>query len=258
MFNRTDHEDRKYNCIPITFSYVIRFSNRYASEVLTALRCRLIRETFQNVDEIKVLSIGCGPATEVIALEKFSREENKVIKYYGYDINPIWNKTQQILEKHLINTKCNTMFDSSEFQDDNKILPEIDILILNYVISDIHKHDKKNVNFFLENIKKIAEKMKSNSIIIINDVNSYYMGRDEIECWGNKLDKKNYLIAGAYFDYPGRYPKQKFSHLEKVKKFQMTPLLFDVSSTEGINNFIDNISECRSAFILIKKIGGFS
>ena len=96
-------------------------------------------------------------------------------------------------------------------------------------------------------------------IVYYKDYTLHTDGLDNISIiFDSEDDKKNYLIAGAYFDYPGRYPKQKFSHLEKVKKFQMTPLLFDVSSTEGINNFIDNISECRSAFILIKKIGGFS
>ena len=95
--------------------------------------------------------------------------------------------------------------------------------------------------------------MKKNSIIIINDVNSCNMGRDEIENWLNELDKKNYTIAGAYFDYPDRYSKQKFSNLINIKEFPITPLLFDTLSIDGMDNFIEHVSECRSAFVIIKK-----
>lgn len=258
MFNNEEHANRVYKCIPITFSYVIRYTNRYASEIYTVLRCKLVSNTFQNIKKLNVLSIGCGPATELVALEKFSREINKKIRYFGFDPNSIWESAQNTLQTCLVNTNCDADFYSSEFQDNNEILPKIDILILNYIVSDIYKHNRDGVEKFLENITKIIKKMKKNSIIIINDVNSCNMGRDEIENWLNELDKKNYTIAGAYFNYPERYSKQKFSNLINIKEFPITPLLFDTSSIGGMDRFIDHISECRSAFIMIKKIGGSS
>lgn len=258
MFNNEEHANRLYKCTPITFSYAIRYTNRYASEIYIVLRCKLVNNSFQNTNKLNVSSIGCGPATELVALEKFSREQNKQVNYYGYDLNDIWKSVQQTLQNNLTNTNCIATFFNSDFQDNNKILPEIDILILNYVISDIYKHNKEKVKKFLENIIKIVKKMKKNSIIIINDVNSYNMGRDEIEDCLNDLNKNYYTVAGAYFDYSGRYRNQKFSKLVNIKEFPITPLLFDTSSIGGMDRFIDHISECRSAFIMIKKIGGSS
>lgn len=253
MFNNEEHANRVYKCTPITFSYTIRYTNRYASEIYIVLRCKLVNNSFQNTNKLNVLSIGCGPATELVALEKFSREQNKQVNYYGYDLNDIWKSVQQTLQNNLTNTNCIATFFNSDFQDNNKILPEIDILILNYVISDIYKHKKEIVKKILENIIKIVKKMKKNSIIIINDVNSYNMGRNEIEDCLNDLNKNYYTIIGAYFDYSGRYRNQKFSKLENIKEFPITPLLFDTLSINGMDNFIEHVSECRSAFVIIKK-----
>lgn len=255
MFNNDEHAKRVYKCIPITFSYVIRFSNRYASEILTALRCKIVKNVIQNIDEIKVLSIGCGPATELVALEMFSMEEGKQVKFYGYDPNNIWENVQKTLQNSLIGTNCVAEFNCSDFQENNEILPEIDILILNYIVSDIYKHNKDNVEKFFENFSKIVKKMKKNSIIIINDVNSCNMGRDEIEEWGKKIENNDFFIASAYFNYPDRYRNQKFSKFRYIHEFPNTPLLFDTSSILGIDRFVDNVSECRSAFVIIKKIG---
>ena len=78
MFNNSAHAHRTYNCLPITYSYVIRYGNRYSSEMYIILNH--LQKLFER-DTINVVSLGCGPATELIALEKKCSETNKNFTY---------------------------------------------------------------------------------------------------------------------------------------------------------------------------------
>ena len=78
---------RTYTCKTITHMYVLRFMNRYSSEVYHIFSDLLPR--LNNNDLI--LSLGCGPSFETVALEKYSRDNSiGKIRYLGIDSNQIW------------------------------------------------------------------------------------------------------------------------------------------------------------------------
>lgn len=80
--------------------YTCKYSCRYTSELMYAIqRCSGI----QNVDELKVLSFGCGPCTDLFALDAL--KEKKLIsfnsiKYRGVDYSKdVWANIHQDINK---------------------------------------------------------------------------------------------------------------------------------------------------------------
>lgn len=58
-----------YSCTKITYQYVLRFFNRFASEICYAM-CLY---NYKNISRINVVSLGCGPGSEVYGIIKALR-----------------------------------------------------------------------------------------------------------------------------------------------------------------------------------------
>lgn len=80
--------------------YTCKYSCRYTSELMYAIqRCSGI----QNVNKLKVLSFGCGPCTDLFALDAL-KEKNLIsfnsIKYRGVDYSKdVWANIHQDINK---------------------------------------------------------------------------------------------------------------------------------------------------------------
>lgn len=193
MFNDGNHRNRRYCCTPITYSYVIRYTNRYASEIYKGLK----HISFDLFSHINIVSIGSGPSTELISLERYFRDYSIGLPthYTGYDTNNIWgncqNEIARIVEKSNPCIKVKHINERFMPQEVSTSTSGINILIMNYVISDILKHYGGSVvNDFLNNtITPLLRQMPPNSYVLVNDVNSSNMGRDEIEAWVNSLNR---------------------------------------------------------------------
>lgn len=251
MFHDREYAMHRYSCIPITFAYIFRYSNRYASEIYYIMNYFRVLEQFSSNQNINVLSIGCDPATEVIALECLSKEQGKNISCTGFDMNLVWHITQSIMKDVLKDfSSCTVDFCNMELTSDNSLIKNTNILILNYIVSDIYKHSdnpSSGVTDFLSEVQKMFERMPDNSYIIINDVNSCNMGRDEIEAWSQELPyEKSYGI----FDYADRKSQCKFNQHQEQFKY---PLFFSLPESLELDDFSEYVTECRSAFVVIKK-----
>lgn len=83
--------DRKYDCIHMADMYTCKYSCRYTSELVYALR----RFTdLKNQEQIRVLSFGCGPCTDLFALD-YLKQHNEMhfqnIEYRGIDYSrDVW------------------------------------------------------------------------------------------------------------------------------------------------------------------------
>ncbi|HOV12650.1 MAG TPA: hypothetical protein PK771_00020 [Spirochaetota bacterium] len=257
IFNDTAHKMRVYECLNITISYVARFLNRYASEIYYLLVNK--KKLWGDIDNKNIISLGCGPATELIGIEKILRERSESIKcnYIGFDQNDIWNFCQTTIS-NIIKQKSKFIlpyFYNSTLKYDNKYLSSTKLFILNYIISDIYKHsDNSSIevsNFLNDIITPIINSLPLNSYILINDTNSYNMGRDEIEKWVNSLSISQYKNKKGVFDYTGRNCNMIFSYPCKIAPVNK----FIFQNISNINDFTNNVNECRSACILIEKIG---
>ncbi|OAV71934.1 hypothetical protein Barb4_00305 [Bacteroidales bacterium Barb4] len=168
--------DRTFNCECSTYSYVCRYIYQYSSEILHLLK--LVTSFFKDdsgikIDKLNIMSIGCGPCSEVFAIESFLKEidyDNRNVSFTGFDSNNIWSNVHNEIPKvlpfstNILYQDCFTHIQSSS----NYTYPNI--LIMNYLLSDICKHG--NITQFIDDVvKHIIDKMPSRSMVIINDIN---------------------------------------------------------------------------------------
>lgn len=188
--HRDEPPSCNYNCEKITYQYTLRFFNRYASEIYHFLKLLSLK----NITDLNVVSLGCGPGSEVYGIIKTLQSSNSpaTLHFAGYDINSIWKSVQSISKQCLGQTQHDIqfypedLFTSKRFSDNNTI----HLLILNYLLSDVVKFypvgKRKNL---VNNIKEFIIKNNVQNILF-NDIN--YYGHDGRYNSGVML--MNYLI----------------------------------------------------------------
>lgn len=244
-----------YSCEKITYHYVLRFFNRFASEIAYVV-LSLRDDYLQAKTSLNVVSLGCGPGSEVYGFIEALRNKapHIVLNYQGFDLNSTWDKVQQMSRSVLARTPHRIDFYNLNmfgayigFQGGN-----CDMLVLNYLLSDAQKYytDANKIKF-LEDIAKFVFQNNVKSILF-ND-NSYYgkAGLDtgvgmmfrlikELRKW--QLQPK---VVLRYF------PSDKFIPSAMWKAYSDERLLF--GSIAG-NTFDTNINRCKSKQILVTLI----
>lgn len=80
-----DAPKRKYDCVHMADFYTCKYSCRYTSELTYAIKkCSDIC----NIDELRVLSFGCGPCTDLFALDALKEKRElsfNDVQYHGVD-----------------------------------------------------------------------------------------------------------------------------------------------------------------------------
>lgn len=170
-----NNENSDYNCEFQTYYYVMKFFYRYASEIAIVLQENL--QSLLNNTEINIVSIGCGPSSELYGIRAFLLIFNSVsrVNYFGFDLNPIWHTIQQknidILPEINVNYSTNNGFDF--IRNSNGV----NLLILNYVLSDLaRRNDSSDIDRFISSLEEIIETKKVD-YILINDIYLTYETR---------------------------------------------------------------------------------
>lgn len=247
IFFESKHRMRRYQCLPITYSYVEHYTDAFASEIYRILLP--FDEIWSNIDNKNIVSIGCGPATELIAIEKIMRDKSiqSVCNYIGFDPNPIWNSTWNILLNIFNSHNIRSLFQNSMLYQSNPVLQDTKLLILNYVVSDVYKHAKSpridTVNFLQNDITSIIQQLSADSYILINDVNSKNMGREEIEEWEYQITGISNTIEMGYFENIKHPDEAKYRNISAKRRK-------DRNSAFYFNNSV----LCQSAYSILKKI----
>ena len=127
IFKEPLHRKRNYECEAITYTYMLRFLDRYASEIYKILD--LCPSIMNSLQESNILSIGCGPATEAVGLERILREKNSSATYHGVDKNPIWTNIQNIV-RNTLSSQSLTLNINNYSLDIEQILPQTQLLML--------------------------------------------------------------------------------------------------------------------------------
>ncbi len=168
-----------YSCPKITYHYVLRFFNRFASEI-AYIFSSLRTDYLQAKTKLNVVSLGCGPGSEIYGIIKglSIKAPHIVLDYQGFDLSGVWYDVQQI-SKHVLSQTSHrvafynlNMFGAFNGFDDE----EVDMLVLNYLLSDSLKyyndHDK------LKFINEIVQFVIDNNIknILFNDIGYYGNG----------------------------------------------------------------------------------
>ena len=242
---------KDYNCRNMINYYVCNYTSKYASEMVYLLRKS---EKLSILQDYRVLSIGCGAAPDLVAFEKYIYEtgSNKSVKYIGFDKNKLWTSVHQKIKEYKRDIIQNSQFiytDVVEYFQSHKI-DNVNIVVLQYVIS--HFYNTNQIQFIQDFLINLVEKVVANKkageplIILINDANSCYTGRDYFLDTVKILENKNYnrTFGQFYFDYNIQNDAQRYGEKHESN---------EAFSIEGIDlTAYDPWKVCSSAQLIIE------
>lgn len=240
-----------YDCPNMINYYVCAYTNKYASEMLYLLRKS---NKLKEMQEYRILSIGCGAAPDLMAFEEYIHETNYSHKtgYYGIDMNRRWENIHKEIENYA--NKCDLIswiefeyVDAMQYLEQYNIL-DINVIVLQYLISYFYNNGQiKRIQDFFESLVDsviVHKRYDEPCIVLINDVNSCYRGRDFFTDMVDIL-KANHARGHRYrfyFDYNAKY-----KYGERHESYETLFNLRDVDL-----DIYERWNHCSSAQMLIE------
>lgn len=166
--------DREYDCPKMIYYYVNNFIYRYSSEIQHLFESK--NDLFNSLDKYKILSVGCGPCTELFGIKNFisdNEECKKEMAYLGVDTNDAWIP----IHKEILNLFKNDIpikYIYERIDKDNLPNCHPNIVFFQYFISHIHKSCKGTDQLIVSELNKLLfllDIFDDISYIIINDIN---------------------------------------------------------------------------------------
>ena len=243
-----------YDCPKMLYHYVCQYSSRYASEIQYVFN--LEKEYLKNFSEYKMMSIGCGGCPDLMAIEKFMIDNGykKQIDYRGYDVNDLWIPIHRRINKYCENKQIIKKFiyeDAiqyfSKYYNINR-----NIIVISYLLSYLYNTGQKKdiLIFFDKLIDNVILRNKENKLILFNDVNSCYRGRDYFIKLVDKLKKAGLhgTYREMYFDTGilNKFQKTGDAHISNNCLFVPETKLIKKYHVEG---------KCRSSQLIIEVTG---
>ena len=246
---------KTYNCINMAYNYVVKHFYRFASEIEYAFRFVYLAEQHNWKDNINVVSLGCGPSSELYGIinELHNQQSNLVVSYHGFDTNAIWQKIWNlnidICKQHNVTYTTDDMFAYyTEHSDEH-----IDILILNYLLSDVARNmQKEEKTAFLDKLAEFID-VRDVQYVIFNDIPLFYdnliSGYSCMEYvvrqFGVNKPRHSVLKEGRYrFGEPNQFQPTY------GKKWNQSSLLFTI---DDVANDFQPFNYCNSIQMLIKE-----
>ncbi len=164
--------ERTYNCDNIYKFYTCKYLFKYASEIEYIFN----KSHFNDLQNLNVLSIGCGPGTDFFGILNSITKNNRqtVLNYFGIELNSNWTEYHNwISERH--NAIFEVLYaDALEFL--NNPLDSLgdfrpNIIIISYLLSDMIKGGSNVNNFITQLINKLIILLPKDLILILNDYN---------------------------------------------------------------------------------------
>lgn len=189
--HRVFNHDVHYSCERILYRYVLKFQLRYASE---AARCfwHVLNDKKPN-EPLNIYSLGCGPAPELyglFAIARYLSFSTDRIEYKGFDIDGKWKVINDVSLNSFNGLKVAFEYtDIFDYINANQV--HVNILTLNYVLSDSMRYNKEGTNLLLDNIYGL---IVNNHVdyVIINDIALYYLDEQRKSAYAcmKDLEKK--------------------------------------------------------------------
>lgn len=244
---------RKYDCSNMAYYYTCKYSYKYMSELINA---------FSNLKDlkykshIKVLSVGCGPCTDLFALD-YLKEAGEYkfesVEFRGIDpAKDVWLDIHKQIKRYnpsIINPKFYYK-DVTELID---VITEVqwipDLIVFQYVLSDMEKHcESIRLHEFISKLAALVnDAMSANTYIVLNDINlTTQMGG------GRELfDELSDLIKNATKRRLHFKNNNKPQHYHYGDEYEDNSLI--VANPQFINDY-NPYDSCASAQLIIKKV----
>lgn len=210
-----------YDCEHLLDYYVCRYSYKYCSEIMYALdKIDLSRYPCFNI-----LSLGCGSAPDLMAFDCINCGKN--ITYWGFDSCTSWEKVHN---KIISNFNGSVQFfrgkDVRNYFE-NCPYKNFNVIIIEYLISFFYNEIRENgvKEWFEQLAHQIVQNKLANSplLVIINDVDSIYTGRDSFCIFKNEIDKLGLRVAEYRMHFKDNsYYVNSIRYLSKENKFSIS------------------------------------
>lgn len=242
----TEDCTRGYDCPNMCYYYVCQDMYKYATEM-----AYLWQDVFAQFGNrpLDICPIGCGPCSEFVALEEFivHRKTENDFHYYGFDIEKNWQELQNVIKSNSVfSDRIEFVYsDAFEYYESH---PKPNVIVLNYMLSNMLKYCSADFDSFLQNIVKLFTESQE-CVLLVNDINigitdkqvRYYYahfireirkhGNVVVYLWHFKDSMKNYY----------KYGNERTS----------SNLVFNVPQT--IARMFNTNTECHSAQLMIVK-----
>lgn len=245
--------ERVYDCVHMADCYYCKYAYKYASEIVYGLKQFA---DIRNKSKLKVMSVGCGPCTELAAIDYLRKTDilnYDLLEYRGIDpLRDVWCEIWKDIQEYFgkgIRFFQNNVLDLVDIIIKHDWIP--DLIIFQYVFSDMYKHYEKNeINIFIEKLAAFLNKRYDKSIYILaNDINLstiYKGGREFFDVLNTKIHEPK-IVKKMHFDNVNRD-----RHFEYGEEYRSNELIFDIIPSE-IRLAYERFDSCASAQILIKK-----
>lgn len=178
-----------YNCANLLLKYVLKYTDKYSSQIADALQCI----DLLNYPQYNIFSIGCGAAPDLMAFEEIN--DGKQIYYKGYDRNHLWQIIHNIIEQYAIttdnlNAKLRQYDIFDVFEDGKPRNIRYNVVVIQYLLSHLYNNNQNDqieilFDYIISNI--LTNRLyNSPFLIIITDIDCMNKGRNT---WHTLLDK---------------------------------------------------------------------
>ena len=244
---------RQYDCAVMCHYYVCHNIDRYATEMLWLFHDKALGLKSRTCP-IRMCSIGCGPCSELIAFEEYYKNKNLPFEftYDGFDTNRIWNPVQEYVKSISARPENITFHNEDVFDYYAQCDTKPNVIILNYMLSDMLNHDKDGFQTFLNKLNEFVKQLPS-CAILVNDINlgqydsqPRYYYQSLINMVSENLQPERLVVSKAHF-VDSLKPYYRYGNNPRARN----SILFRVPD-EISSKFVTN-TECHSAQLLIIK-----
>lgn len=243
---------RTYDCEKRCGAYVCHYLFRFFIEMRL-----LYREVKPLNSSVNVLSLGCGPCSELFPLvEVLEKEyEEYSINFMGIDLSDKWklfhDEIDRLVTAH--QKPINTRFVIGDVQIVLNHLNEVefDIIVLNYFLSDFMKSPNGSITVRgLSQLiyDKIISRMRIGSFVLINDINH----NDTRNCFDMLISAiERYKVVKKYrFEKPiSVLQKYTIYYNNRGNKTIKIPKKY---LSEGFQQAYSPRTDCSSAQVLVE------
>lgn len=190
-----------YNCLKMLYCYVLKHGYRFSAEILFLFQ-RIQRDIVRK-EELYVTSIGCGPCTELFGGIFFWRsigKNNASFHFRGFDLEPLWAPLMMEIPRFFNGADVYIHnFDAFEYY--KTTVEKIDVLVLNYMLSDMLKFHSQEYSSFLSNLCELINRCKPR-YLLINDIYLLVSKNATIQLL-NRLQAHGISFKYVTMQYPG-------------------------------------------------------
>lgn len=245
----------RYGCQKVINYYIPRYGYRYAFEMESLLK--KYKENLDEFSKIQVLSIGCGPCTDLLALSNINRFSSKPVKFNGIDLNRNWEIIHGFLKDVFKERYQLDFYYQDIFTFLDKINPDgkglnSNIVTFQYVFSDMAKYKaKQEINLFLEKFyERVIKHLPSGSLVILNDINHQELSRSIFELLENILPPSGYQVDKYHFH--NRLEEGRESYYSYGSN--LGEVLVPYPIPEHIQNRYNPWVLCKGAAMVVRKV----